>query len=204
MPAVVPRMATATTSESAPSTPICVRSRSLHPLDVQANTQAVLQRPSQKPVWPQESLSPPYATPSFALDPALCGRTVLLATSMSSPNSVPRLTIVPAQFQAGGAIPLLSQQYVHSVDPRVDPRMLQRTHSEYGPAFSSHASDPQLLYNYPLAAGDQRGQSLGWSARDLVLRSPPLPRQRSAKACKKCRKRKTKVRFFVSSTKVQC
>lgn len=185
----------ATTPESAPLTPICVRSRSL---DVQANDA----QSSQKPALPQESPPSPYAAPSFAINPALCGRAVCLSDSpnvitMSSPDSVLRLAIVPPQFQAGGAIRLLSQQYVHSVNPRVDPRMLQRSHSEYGPAVSSH------LYNYQLAASGQKVQSMEWSARDLVLRSPPLPRQRSAKACKKCRKRKTKVRRFVSFTKVR-
>ncbi|GJE87108.1 hypothetical protein PsYK624_031910 [Phanerochaete sordida] len=204
MPATFPRLeATAATPESAPSTPICVRSRSLRPLDVPASAQAGTEHPPQQAAWPQEPISPPYATPSFTLDPALCGHTFLLSGSQngvqvlaspmsSSPNPVSRLAIIPPQFQAGGAIHLLSQQYVPNVDPRVDPRMLQQLPSEYGSAFASRAADPQLLYNYQLAAAEQRGQSIGWSARDLVLRSPPLPRQRSAKACKKCRMRKTK------------
>lgn len=204
MPSALSRLeATAANTESAvPPTPICVRSRNLHPLDVQAAAQAGTDQPSPKAAWPQEPISPPYATPSFALDPALCGHTFLLSGSTngvqvltspmsSSPNPVSRLAIIPPQFQASGAIHLLSQQYLPNVDPRVDPRMLQQLPSEYGPAaFASHTTDPQLLYNYQLA--DQRNQSIGWGTRDLVLRSPPLPRQRSAKACKKCRKRKTK------------
>lgn len=194
---------------SAPPTPFCVRSRTLHPLDVQAASPAAMARAPHKAGWPQESISPPYAPPSFPLDPALVGHAVLvgspqgglqvLASSpMPSPLPVSRVAFLPPQFQAGGAFQLLSQQCVHGVDPRVDPRVLQRTHSDaYGPAaFASHPTEQPLLYQ--LAAADQRSQAIGWGARDIVLRSPPLPRQRSAKACKKCRKRKTKVRATIS------
>lgn len=185
--------------------PLCVRSKSLHPLDVQSTSQAVVQRPSQKRIWTQQSITQPYATPSFPLDPALCGQAVtvvsggsqnglrVITSPMPYPTPVSHLAFIPPQFQNGGAIHLLSQQYIQGIDPRVDPRMLQRTHSNYGPATSSHPSDPHIVYDCQVTAADQRGQAIAWTTREVVLRSPPLPRQRSAKACKKCRKRKTKV-----------
>ena len=180
-----------------PAHPVCVRSRSLLPLDTQTS-HVIVQRPHQ-------NISQSYPAPSFPLDPALRGHAVAMLSSGShngmqaipspiSPTSVSRLAVMQPHFQQGGAVRLLSQQYMHGIDPRMDPHMLRRAHSDYGPAITSHASDPQLLYNYHhLAAANQAGPPIGWATREVLIHSPSLPRQRSAKACKKCRKRKTKV-----------
>lgn len=208
MPSFARRLDGAANEPAATSPPVCVRSRSLLPLDVHPSSQAVMQRSPQ-------NISQSYPT-SFPLDHALRGHTVTplsrgshthsgfqgISTTPVDPTPVSRLAVLPPQFQQhghGGAIRLLSHpQYVHGVDPRMDPHMLRRAHSDYGPAMSSHPGDQQVIYNYhQLAAANQAGQSIGWTAREVILHSPSLPRQRSAKACKKCRKRKTKVRAYL-------
>jgi hypothetical protein len=180
----------------------CVRTTNLHPLDVQ-NFFPILQGASQN-IYPEETISQPYATSSFPLDPALNRHTVfvdglqhgihVLSSSMSSPPSLSHFTVMPPPFQGGGAVHLLSHPYFPGGDPSDDSRRTQRTHSEHGPAFAaSYPSDQPLVYQYQLPTVDRRSPPVAWSASELVLRSPQLARQRSAKACKKCRKRKTKV-----------
>lgn len=73
---------------------------------------------------------------------------------------------------------------------------LQRTsHSDPGTTLTS-VRPAQFLYYHQVPGPDNRGPPIAWNTRELVIRSPPLPRQRSARACKKCRKRKTKVCTF--------
>lgn len=167
-------------------------------------------------MWSQESVH--YAPQSIPLDPSLRGHTVAvlsrdplngmqLMSSPMPPTPVSRVALLPPQYYSH------SDATIHLLPhPNLDTRVLQRSHSDYGPAMGAHPSDPRILYNYRVQ-GDHRGQPIAWPATEVVLHRHPssAPRQRSAKACKKCRRRKTKVRIysltfsnFHSCTAIQC
>ncbi|KIP12335.1 hypothetical protein PHLGIDRAFT_27457 [Phlebiopsis gigantea 11061_1 CR5-6] len=175
-----------------PLTSASLRARHMRLSDAQQPvSQVVMQRPPQKPMWTQES--------SFPLNPSLRGHNVAvlnrdlsnamqLMSSPVPPPPVSRLAFLPTQYygHSDAAIHLLP----HS---SLDTRVLHRSHSDYGPAMAAHPSDPRILYNYRVQ-GDHRGQPIAWPTTEVVLHRHPssAPRQRSAKACKKCRRRKTK------------
>ena len=158
-------------------------------------SQFVMQRPPHK--WTQEPAQS-FGPSSFPLDPSLCGHTVAVLSRSSPsgiqlfsspvpPTPVSRLALLPPQYNghSGEAIHFLSH-------PDMDARMLQRSHSDYGPAMASHLSDPRVLYNYRVQ-GEHRRQPVPWPTTEVLIHPSSAPRQRSAKACKKCRRRKTKV-----------
>lgn len=110
-----------------------------------------------------------------------------VVTPLGSP-----LRVVPpsrSRLEGNPAPPPFSQ---HS-DPRVIPPVLQRTHFSDPGSTLTRVRPAQFLYYHQAPGPDTRGPPIAWNTRELVMRSPPLPRQRSARACKKCRKRKTKV-----------
>ena len=195
-----------------PTTPVSVRSKSIHPVPTPTPPRPVSQSPhaqhnSPSQHWPQDNLPQPSSVPSFPLDPALGGPDAYAvrdhSVDLASPesgfipmsSSAPSMPIAPPQFHETAPQPVhLLSQYGMPNGMRMDPRAMQRTHSGASPS-PFRAPGSQFLYYHQVPGLDQ--QPIAWSTREVAVRSPPAPRQRSAKACKKCRKRKTKVRVSV-------
>ena len=210
MPSVAPEPQP--TTAFPPTTPVCARSNSTMPPPPArtpphtASRSPFAQRSPHKPLWPQESVAHSQSIPAFPLDPALGGTDVYSIDDrgvdirsaesgfMPMSTSASPMSFVPAQYHDNSPPPIhLLSQYGGPNGMRMDPRMMQRTHSDAAPTYRAPGS--QFLYYHQVPGSDQ--QPIAWSTREVALRSPPAPRQRSAKACKKCRKRKTKVCFFV-------
>lgn len=83
------------------------------------------------------------------------------------------------------------QAAVPAPKAKAEPRR-QRQHAPEGALASVRPF--QFMYYHQAPRDDSDGPPLAWSTREVHIEDPPLPRQRSAQACQKCRKRKTKVR----------
>lgn len=152
-----------------------VRSRSLHPLDT-----SPLFPQLTSVQWHSESIAPctgPFNQP-------FPGSAVFFGHEQPEMRFGP-----PPQYNAYSPMHFLPGSFAsHS------PRAVHRSHSEYGGLRSHMRGSPSLMY-YSGGRDPRRPPSHlpGYDPSDMVLHTPPLMRQRTSKACEKCRLRKTRV-----------
>lgn len=195
----------------------CVRSGNLRPLNPKTPPRVisyVIQRSPQKPdshlaATSQISILPLGSVCSVdnRLNVIQHPRTAHFQPIVSSPS---RKTLdlespvcavsPPSRSRPSEETPVhLLSDHPAQVAPRMEAPMIQRTafSAPGGTTLESNLRPShQFLYYHRVPGPDRHGPPIVWNTREVVVRSPPLPRQRSAKACKKCRRRKTKVRLL--------
>lgn len=138
----------------------------------------------------QEQLSSPYAAPPFATEPPPCFEHTFLSNAASPSSFSGPLACLPVSPTTpdGAAAYSFSSPYATYDDAAVNPQM----YYGYGPGSTLCPPGPQLVYHYEMVVPSQGHQSvIGWNGR-YGSTGYGLPRQRSTKACTKCRTRKTK------------
>lgn len=201
----------------ASSTSVCVRSRNLHPLDLETPPRVIsymVQRSPQKPDLPHDHFAAGMHIPISPLGSSThsVGNHInvgqhprsdhLQAIASPSSRKVPllgspiRVVPPPSRSHPSEAPMHLLTDHLAQRASRMEAPMMQRTHfsAPGGTMLESNARHGhQFLYYHQVPGPDSHGPPIAWNTREVAMRSPPLPRQRSAKACKKCRRRKTKV-----------